>query len=115
VLGNDSDPDGDPITARVQSTSFAAKEWSGLRADGSFSYAAGAGVRRVLHKTITYIAVDAYGAVSAPAHAVVTVDPDYDPPGKAKSVDKSCKAVKIASGFAHWTPYIPITGVGPVG
>lgn len=74
VLSNDRDPDGDEITARVKAISFANSEWSGLDPDGSFSYTAGPGTRRVLFKTITYVAVDSKGVESEPTTAIVTVE-----------------------------------------
>jgi Bacterial Ig domain len=75
VLLNDYDPDGDPITARVLRISFAKREWSGMEPRGDFLYTAGPGTRRTLNKTITYVAVDSHGAVSAPTTAVVKVTP----------------------------------------
>jgi hypothetical protein len=73
VLRNDYDPDGDAITARVIKISFASKEWSKMDPDGRFLYVAGPGTKRTLHKTITYVAVDAQGNTSAPTTAVVTI------------------------------------------
>lgn len=75
VLENDSDPDGDPITARVLSISFASREWSRMDDDGGFLYTAGPGTRVQQRKVITYVAVDSKGATSQPTTAVVTVTP----------------------------------------
>jgi hypothetical protein len=75
VLDNDVDPDGDKLTAQVQTISFASGEWSGLAPDGSFAYNAGPGTSRRLEKTVTYVAIDEHGARSQPTTAIVVVDP----------------------------------------
>lgn len=75
VLENDTDPDGDPITAEVIEISFARKEWSGMDPDGGFLYTAGPGTSRVLNKKITYVAIDDKGARSQPTTAIVEVRP----------------------------------------
>jgi hypothetical protein len=80
VLDNDSDPDGDPITARIVSISFASSEWSGLHEDGSFVYTAGAGTSITMNKQITYVAVDSHGLESAPVTSVVTILVNEEPP-----------------------------------
>jgi hypothetical protein len=75
VLDNDSDPDGDDITAKIIEISFASKEWSGLDRDGGFLYTAGPGTRGTLTKKITYEAVDSHGKRSKPVVSTVTVVP----------------------------------------
>jgi hypothetical protein len=75
VLGNDRDPDGDPLTAEIVEISFASSEWSGLASDGSFTYTAGPGTATKLNKKITYRAVDSHGAKSDPVTSTVTIDP----------------------------------------
>ncbi|HXF32706.1 MAG TPA: Ig-like domain-containing protein [Solirubrobacterales bacterium] len=78
VLANDSDVDGEPLTAEVLKIDFAADEWTGfgglLQGDGEFLYTAGIGTSRDLTKTITYVAVDAAGNRSQPATAVIHVE-----------------------------------------
>jgi hypothetical protein len=92
VLANDYDPDGDPIVARVLKISFAKKEYSGVERRGQFLYTAGPGTRRVLNKTITYVAVDSHGARSAPAKAIVTIKPRKKAKKKPKKVHASAAA-----------------------
>lgn len=74
VMGNDADADGDLLTAHVVSISFASGEWSGLSADGSFTYSAAPGTSTVQSKTITYYVTDSKGAASNTTTAVVTID-----------------------------------------
>jgi hypothetical protein len=81
VLGNDTDPDGDPVTAKIVQISFASSEWSGLATDGSFTYTAGAGTRMPQVKQITYVAVDSHGAQSAPVTSTIKVNPNQGPVG----------------------------------
>ncbi len=75
LLANDTDPDGDPITVRVLSISFAAREWSGADTDGSFLYTSGSGTIKKLVKRVTYVVADNRGGESAPVVAQITVVP----------------------------------------
>ncbi|MEA2154623.1 MAG: extracellular elastinolytic metalloproteinase [Solirubrobacteraceae bacterium] len=68
VLSNDSDPDGDAITAAV--TSRPAHGTLTLSADGSLTYAADGGFSGI--DTFTYVATDGT-AQSAPATVTITV------------------------------------------
>ncbi|GAA1934834.1 hypothetical protein GCM10009815_31860 [Nocardioides marmoribigeumensis] len=74
VLANDRDPDGTLKSAKVDSISFAAAEYTWY-ANGSFVYRAGAGTSKVLTKTITYHAVDNLGASSNKATVTIKIGP----------------------------------------
>lgn len=70
VLGNDSDVDGDALTAAL--VAGPASGSLTLNADGSFSYTPDAGY--VGNDSFSYQAVDSAGAVSAPATVSLQVD-----------------------------------------
>ncbi len=76
VLNNDSDPDGDPITA-VLATGPAHGTLT-LNADGSFTYTPAADYNGP--DSFTYKAQDSFGAQSAAATVSITVDPVNDAP-----------------------------------
>jgi len=65
VLGNDSDADGDSLTVAISGTTPAGLT---LNEDGSFEYTGAAGLTE-----FDYVATDASGATSAPAHVSLTL------------------------------------------
>jgi hypothetical protein len=75
VLDNDTDPDGDPLIAKVLEIAFASDEWSGFDPDGEFVYTAGPGTAEVMHKTSPTWRSTSKGAESQPGTAVVTIQP----------------------------------------
>lgn len=75
VLDNDSDTEGDPLTATK--TSDPSDGTVSLNADGSFTYTPSGGF--VGTDTFTYVVDDATGT-SAPATVTITVDPVPPPP-----------------------------------
>jgi hypothetical protein len=99
VLDNDSDPDGDAITAHVLQISFAHREWSGMDPDGGFLYTAGPGTIKTFKKKITYVAVDSKGAKSTPVTAVVKIKPFGH---RAKSPTSHREATLSVAASTHW-------------
>jgi hypothetical protein len=71
VLGNDSDADGDVLTAELVTASTHGSV--ALFGDGSFEYTPAAGFTG--HDSFTYLARDTAGAASGPATVVVSVLP----------------------------------------
>ena len=85
VLGNDSDPDGDPLTASIQSTtSFGTLN---LSANGSFTYTPSANFSG--SDEFTYVASDGRGG-TATAAVTLSINPVNDAP--------------VASGETYTTP-----------
>ena len=80
LLGNDSDPEGDPIT--VTAATAAAHGTATVNANGSFTYKSVAGY--VGSDTFTYKAKDAWGQ-SAAATVTITVNPTTAPVGVTDS------------------------------
>ena len=76
VLGNDVDPDGDPITAVLVSGPSNASSFT-LNADGSFSYTHNGG--ETTSDSFTYQATDGV-AFSNVATVTITITPVNDPP-----------------------------------
>jgi VCBS repeat-containing protein len=76
VLGNDSDPDEDALTAKLEDGP--ADGTLDLRSDGSFTYTPDDGF--VDTDTFTYRAVDPSTATSAPATVTITVEPPVNKP-----------------------------------
>lgn len=87
VLGNDSDPDGDPITAELQNT--ARHGDVDLRAAGDFTYTPDPGFTG--QDTFTYMAVGG-GARSDPAAVRINVAPDTSACSAALAAVKAAKA-----------------------
>jgi hypothetical protein len=102
LLANDSDPDGDAITAKVLNISFAASEYSGVEPSGDLLYTAGPGTTRTLRKVITYVAVDPSGARSAPAKATITLTV---PKGSTHRPGSSTRGARKATTSPVWTQY----------
>ncbi len=76
ILGNDTDPNNDPLTAQVQTTTTnGLLQWN---ANGSFDYRPNANFAGT--DTFTYKAVDAKGALSGVATVTITVTPINDAP-----------------------------------
>ncbi len=75
VLGNDTDPDGDPLTAEL--VTDVTNGSLTLNADGSFTYTPNADFNGA--DSFTYIAKDALES-SAPATVAITVNPINDAP-----------------------------------
>jgi ELWxxDGT repeat protein/VCBS repeat-containing protein len=82
VLANDFDPDGDPITAVLETAP--ASGVLALNQDGSFSYAPNADFNGV--DAFTYRAEDAGGALSDLATVTITVAGVNDPPVAADDI-----------------------------
>ena len=76
VLANDSDPDGDPLTAAL--VTGPAHGTLTLHPDGTYVYTPAAGFSGT--DTFTYQAVDSQGAMSAPATVTITVVHVNQPP-----------------------------------
>ncbi len=76
VLGNDSDPDGDPITAQL--VSGPSKGTLTLNANGSFSYTPNANANGP--DTFTYNAFDGQVVSAAPATVTINITPVNDAP-----------------------------------
>lgn len=76
VLGNDSDPDGDPLTAVLNNdVSYGSLT---LSPDGSFSYTPNPNYHGF--DTFTYYANDGIANSNSPATVTITIDPVNDPP-----------------------------------
>jgi len=87
VLGNDTDADGDAISAVLESGPAHGK--LNLRPDGSFNYTPdlnhfGTGAAA---DSFTYRAVDPFGALSEPATVTIDVNPVNDAPVAAAGAD----------------------------
>ena len=107
VLGNDSDPDGDPLTAQLQSGP--AKGTLALSADGSFTYTPNAGTTGT--DTFTYVAFDG-AAASVAATVTITVTAATDTvtiKSATYTTKKSTLAVQATSTAA---PSATLTVVG---
>jgi DNA-binding beta-propeller fold protein YncE len=102
VLANDSDPDGDPIAAKVTRISFAHTEWSGLEADGTFLYTAGPGTQKALLKRITYVAVDSHGAESKPVDATIAIVPGSRGSNPLKRGKQRARPATASSSGPYW-------------
>jgi VCBS repeat-containing protein len=87
VLANDSDPDGDPISAFL--VDRPANGALALNADGSFTYTPGANFNGT--DSFTYRAQDSFGAQSALAIVAIVVTPVPDAPTAA---DQSVSATE---------------------
>ncbi|MBD0292065.1 MAG: cadherin-like domain-containing protein [Jiangellaceae bacterium] len=102
VLTNDSDPDGDALTAMLESGP--ARGTLTLNADGSFSYAPAPGFTGA--ESFTYRAADGNGAVSAVTTVTITVLPvDGDNDGIPDTQDPDRVAAVVSplpdSAFAN--------------
>jgi VCBS repeat-containing protein len=99
VLGNDTDPDGNPLTATVVTGSGPAHGTLAFNQNGAFSYTPAANFNGT--DTFTYQASDGT-AQSNPATVTITVTPVNDPPA----------ATNDAYGTAEDTPLtVPAPGV----
>ena len=78
VLANDSDPDGQPLTATLVSDVNPLEGHVTLNADGSFTFTPAANFNGVV--SFAYRAVDSAGASSDVATVTITVTPVNDPP-----------------------------------
>ena len=76
VLGNDSDPDDDALTAKIEDGP--ADGTLDLRTDGSFTYTPDDGFEGT--DTFTYRSVDPSAATSSPATVTITVEPAVNKP-----------------------------------
>jgi Bacterial Ig domain len=94
VLANDSDPDGDPLTATLATEP--ANGTVTLNADGSFGYTPALDFASA--DSFTYWATDGRGAISAPATVTITVgaDPDDDDDGIPDTQDPDTVAVLVS-------------------
>lgn len=97
VLANDSDPEGDPITAALATiTSHGSLTFN---SDGSFSYTPAANYNGA--DTFTYRAQDNHGGQSTEATVTLTVNPINDAPvaaGDSYTTDEDTPLVIPASG-----------------
>jgi hypothetical protein len=79
LLGNDTDPDGDPLTAALQTTPTNGS--ASVNGDGSFSYTPDSGFTGT--DTFTYVASDGFGGADT---ATVTITVNDDPNSAPKAV-----------------------------
>jgi VCBS repeat-containing protein len=93
VLANDSDPDGDPLTAMLESGP--AHGVLTLNVDGGFTYTPAAGFAGT--DSFTYRAADGAGAVSAAATVTITVTADDDGDGIPNSQDPDVVGALVAA------------------
>ncbi len=101
VLGNDTDPEGNPLTASlVSTTSYGALT---LNPDGSFSYTPGADFFG--SDSFTYRASDGMAA-STPATVTITVNPVNDVPSFTKGANQSVNENSGAQTVAGWATAI---------
>ena len=103
VLGNDSDPDGDALTALL--FTGPTQGTLTLNADGSFTYTPASGFVGV--DSFTYAALDGKGAVGAPAVVTITVGavdgdgdgiPDTQDPDTVAATVSALPATVFATG-----------------
>jgi VCBS repeat-containing protein len=97
VLTNDSDPDGDPLTAVL--VDAPTKGALTLNADGSFNYVPHANANGT--DSFTYIARDG-SADSAPATVTFTIRPVNDAPGFAKGPDQTVPEDAGTQSVSGW-------------
>jgi uncharacterized repeat protein (TIGR01451 family) len=101
VLGNDTDPDGNALTAVLVSGPDAAKTAAfSLAADGSFSFTPAADFFGSV--TFTYRANDGLLSSGVPATVTITVNPVNDPPSFTKGADQTVLEDAGVQSVAGW-------------
>ncbi|MGH7630508.1 MAG: Ig-like domain-containing protein [Gemmatimonadales bacterium] len=99
VLGNDTDPNGDPLTANVNDSPDHADAFSFNQGSGSFTYRAQADYNGA--DQFSYVADDG-PLSSAPATVGISITPVNDAPSFTKGPDQQAVATEGPQTVANW-------------
>lgn len=102
VLGNDSDPDGDPITAQLATNSTRGN--TVLNADGSFTYTPNANLNGP--DSFTYRANDGQSSSTVPAVVTISVTPVNDAPSFTRGADQTVNEDAGPQSVPNWATAI---------